>query len=518
MLLAFILLLMAGLGAAIFHIIRMRRTMARDADARAREAQREHARNHVLELLAKGAPLAQVLESIVRGAEQERPGLICSIQLLDAGGKSLYTGAAPSLPDFYNDALNGAEIGLGAGSFGTAAFTGQRVVVGDISAHPYWADYQALAQQAGLGACWAEVIRHASGRVLGVISVYHRVPHRPDAGEIRLIEQAANLAEIALGRAHADLALQENEQMLLDILENVSAHIYLKDPQGRYLFANRLLRERYAAPMEEIEGYDDGKFFDAGTAAALRADEQRALQEGKPLETEETLTNQLTGLTQVFLTVRIPLKREDGSIYALCGISTDITERKDVEEHMQHMAQYDNLTHLPNRALFDDRLKVSLAAAQRNGARLALMFIDLDKFKPVNDTYGHGVGDLLLREVALRIQECLRESDTAARVGGDEFVVLLPAVECEHDARLVGGKILDALNRPFLIGAHRLRIGGSIGVAIFPEHGAEERHLVKSADTAMYHAKKSGRNNVKVYHPELRAPELRAPELRTKVK
>ncbi len=503
--LAFILLLMAGLAAAIFHIRRMQRAMAREAELRAREAQREQARNRVLELMARGAPLGEVLEAIVRGVEQENPGLLCSIQLLDSARERLYTGAAPSLPDSYNDALNGVEIGMGAGSFGTAAFSGQRVVVEEIASHPYWVEYKEAAAKAGLASCWAEVIRFAGSRVLGVVAVYHRAPHKPDAAEIRLVGQAANLAEIALGRAHADLPLQENEQMLLEILENVSAHICMKDPEGRYLFANRLLRERFAAPMEEITGYDDSKFFDAGAAAAMRADELKVLEEGKALETEETLTNQLTGLTQVFLTVKIPLKREDGSIYALCGISTDITERKDVEEHMQHMAQYDNLTHLPNRALFDDRLKVSLAAAQRNGVRLALMFIDLDKFKPVNDTYGHGVGDLLLKEVALRIQDCLRESDTAARVGGDEFVVLLPAVESERDAKVVGKKILEALNRPFLLSGHKLKIGGSIGVAIFPDHGEEERHLVRSADTAMYHAKKNGRNNVKIYHPELQA-------------
>jgi diguanylate cyclase (GGDEF)-like protein len=213
----------------------------------------------------------------------------------------------------------------------------------------------------------------------------------------------------------------------------------------------------------------------------------------------------LTRETQVFLTVKIPLRYEDGTIYALCGISTDITERKDIEEHMQHMAQYDALTHLPNRALFNDRLHQAIAAAQRNKARLALMFIDLDKFKPVNDTYGHGVGDLLLKEVALRIQDCLRESDTAARIGGDEFVILLPAIETQQDASKVGEKILHALNQPFALAGHTLNISGSIGVAVYPEHGKDEKLLVKSADIAMYHAKKNGRNNVKMYERGLQA-------------
>ena len=121
----------------------------------------------------------------------------------------------------------------------------------------------------------------------------------------------------------------------------------MKDSQGRYLFANRLLREQFAAPMEEIVGYDDNKFFDADTAASMRKDDLRVLLEGETLQTEETNLNILTGVTNVFLSVKLPLRREDGSIYALCGISTDITERKEVEEHMRHMAQYDGLTHLP---------------------------------------------------------------------------------------------------------------------------------------------------------------------------
>jgi len=502
------MLMAVSLAAAAFYIMRIKRILARDIADREQSERREKTRNHVLELLAHGASLAAILEAIVRGVEQEQPDMLCSILLLDSEGKYLVTGAAPSLPGFYNDALNGTEIGIGVGSFGTAAFTDQRVIVEDIQTHPYWADYKVIAGKAGLRACWAEPIRFApgrfaSGKVLGAFAIYHRHAHQPTEDEILLIGQAANLAEIALGRSHADQALKENETMLSDILENVSAYIYMKDPHGRYLFANRLLRERFAAPMEEIVGYDDNKFFDADTAVNMHKDDLRVLKDGKTMEAEETLVNMLTGVTQVFMTVKLPLRREDGSIYALCGISTDITERKDIEEHMQHMAQYDALTHLPNRALFEDRLKLALAAAQRNSTRLALMFIDLDKFKPVNDTYGHGVGDLLLKDVALRIQDCLRESDTAARIGGDEFVILLPAIETELDAGKVGGKILDALNRPFVLAGHTLKIGSSTGVAVYPDHGSEEKLLVKSADIAMYYAKKNGRNNVKIYHPEL---------------
>jgi diguanylate cyclase (GGDEF)-like protein/PAS domain S-box-containing protein len=505
MVLALTLLLAGCITATVFYIIFIRRRLARDIAGRLQSEQREKTRNHVLELLAHGAPLATILGAIVRGVEQERPDMLCSIMLLDSEGTHLLNGAAPSLPDFYNDAIDGFGIGIGAGSFGTTAFTGQRVIVEDVQTHPYWTPYKELTARAGLGACWSEPIRSASGRVLGTFAIYHHQAHRPTDEEIRLIERTANLAEIALGRSHADQALKESEKQLSDILESVTAYIYLKDTNGRYLFANRLLREWFSAPMEEIVGYDDNKFYDADTAARMRDEDLRVLQHGETLQSEETNLNMLTKVAKVFMTVKLPLRSEDGSIYALCGISTDITERKDIEEHMQHMAQYDALTHLPNRALFNDRLQQAIAAAQRNKARLALMFIDLDKFKPVNDTYGHGVGDLLLKEVALRIQDCLRESDTAARIGGDEFVILLPAIETQQDASMVGEKILHALNQPFALAGHILNISGSIGVAVYPEHGKDEKLLVKSADIAMYHAKKNGRNNVKMFQRGLQA-------------
>jgi diguanylate cyclase (GGDEF)-like protein/PAS domain S-box-containing protein len=503
--LVFFLLLVGGIAAAAasFYIIRIKRRLAGDIAERKLSEQREQTRNHVLELLAHGAPLATILGAIVRGVEQEQPDMLCSIMLLDSEGERLLNGAAPSLPDFYNAAIDGFGIGIGAASFGTAAFTGQRVIVEDVQTHPYWAPYKDLTARAGLGACWSEPIRSASGKVLGTFAIYHRQAHHPDDEEIRLIEQTANLAEISLSRSRADQALKEKEKQLFDILENVTAYIYMKDTRGRYLFANRRLCERFAAPTEEVVGYDDSKFYDADTAANMRKDDLRVLQQGETLQVEETITNMLTGVMQVFMTVKIPLRHGDGSIYALCGISTDISERKDFENDIQHIAQHDALTHLPNRALFNDRLKQAIAAAHRNKGRIALMFIDLDKFKPVNDTYGHGVGDLLLKEVALRIQDCLRESDTAARIGGDEFVILLPAIETQQAAGKVGEKILHVLNQPFALAGHTLNISGSIGVAVYPEHGKDEKLLVKSADIAMYHAKKNGRNNVKMYQKGL---------------
>jgi len=177
----------------------------------------------------------------------------------------------------------------------------------------------------------------------------------------------------------------------------------------------------------------------------------------------------------------------------------DITERKLANERMKHLATYDMLTDLPNRALLEDRLRQAMVAAQREYSSVGLMFIDLDKFKPINDTYGHGVGDQVLREAARRMKQCVRASDTVARVGGDEFIVLLPEVESEADARWVAEKIRNELTQVMLLAGLKLQISSSIGIALFPEHGGDEATLLKCADMAMYQAKQAGRDNVQVF-------------------
>ena len=179
-------------------------------------------------------------------------------------------------------------------------------------------------------------------------------------------------------------------------------------------------------------------------------------------------------------------------------------ELRESEARFRHQAQHDSLTSLPNLGLFQDRLQQALALAKRNKMRLALMFLDLDQFKPINDTLGHQVGDLLLKAVSQRLQEGIRETDTVARIGGDEFVILLPAIEDEKHALILAEKIRHLLSESFdLAGGHSLSISSSIGVAIYPEYGSDEVQLLKNADGAMYRAKQCGRNKVQLFQPEI---------------
>jgi diguanylate cyclase (GGDEF)-like protein/PAS domain S-box-containing protein len=496
-----LVLLISLLG---YYIYRIKLKLARSISKSKLAELHESTRSKILEQLAHGAPLEDVLKKILTSVEQSEHDVLCCFSLLDRQGKHLLTGASLRLPDFFIAALHGMEVGVGMASSGTAAFTGQRVIVSDLKNHPYWSAYSDVAQRANLSSCWSVPIHSASGKVLGTFDRYHQDSRTANEDDLLQMEKTANIAAIALDRHNTDSALKDSEKLLSDILENVSAYIYMKDIQGRYLYANRPLREMFNAPMEEIVGYQDSKFYDAATAANMRQSDLQVLQNGVSLRSEETNPNPLTGQTSVYLTIKLPLRHKDGSIYALCGISTDITEQKEIEEHIRHMAQFDALTNLPNRALFNDRLQHSFATSKRSHEHFGLLFIDLDKFKPINDTFGHAVGDMLLKEASQRMQNCVRESDTVARVGGDEFVVLLASLKHDNDAQDIAEKIRHSLNQPFNIAGHTLNISSSIGAALYPAHGDNEKELIKHADLAMYYAKENGRNNVTLYHDGLR--------------
>lgn len=193
------------------------------------------------------------------------------------------------------------------------------------------------------------------------------------------------------------------------------------------------------------------------------------------------------------------VRNEQGAVSNYIALFSDITERRASFDRIQHLAHYDALTHLPNRALLNDLIDVAVAGAKRTHAKFAVIFLDLDRFKNVNDTMGHHVGDILLQAVAERLQKCVRESDTVARLGGDEFVILLNNVNEENDVALVAQKVIDLIGKPFMIAGYQADIGCSIGISIYPTHGSDRFTLLRQADAAMYLAKEKGRNNFQFF-------------------
>ncbi len=329
--------------------------------------QRNH--NLVLAQIAADDPLGEIMTSILQGVEHINPELKCSILLVDQDRNCFSLAAAPSLPGFYCDAIDGLILESTLGAFGEAAATGQRSITPDIQAHPNWSGFREIAAQAHLASCWAEPIVNHCDQVLGVFAIYKSRIGTPASDEIKLIEESVYLAEIAIERKLSLEALRKSEEL------------------------HRLL------------------------------------------------------------------------------------------------AKHDSLTGLPNRALFDDRLQQALGYCKRHERVLAVMLLDLDKFKPVNDHHGHAIGDELLKQVAQRLLSCVRSSDTVARIGGDEFVILLHQIDDLAHANIVSEKIRQALGRIFFIGELRIQIGCSIGTAFYPQDGSDARELTQIADQRMYQQK-----------------------------
>ena len=312
--------------------------------------------------------------------------------------------------------------------------------------------------------------------------------------------------QVAQQTAH----MKSTEVRLNTILNSVDAFIYIKDPQLRYQYANSKVCELFNLPMDQVVGKTDSVFFDAATATKLRVNDLRVIERGERVEEEEVNRSADGAVEHSYVTVKLPLRDADGNIYALCGISTDITKRKQAEEVIHQLAFYDPLTGLPNRRLLQDRVQQLLTTLTRTPHGAALMFIDVDNFKDINDTLGHDMGDALLRQMAQRMGECIRAQDTLARQGGDEFVVMLVDLarqqdEAASEAQRVAQKLLTRLNEPYALGARQYQGSVSIGVALVDTQAPSREELFKQADLAMYQAKAAGRNALRFFNPAMQA-------------
>ena len=292
-----------------------------------------------------------------------------------------------------------------------------------------------------------------------------------------------------------------------------------RDPACRRIEGNPYMaRLMGLSPTQNISlSASDGE-GQAGTSARLFRDGRPLASEELPMQRaaaqgEEVVDMEMDVVREgqkvaTIVGYAAPLFDETGRPRGAIGASLDITERKRAEEQVKSLAYHDALTGLPNRRLFQDRLSVAVAQAHRNSQRLAVLFLDLDRFKPVNDALGHAVGDRLIQDVAERLRTCLREGDTVARLGGDEFTLLLPGVAQVVDAARVAEKVLDSLRVPFLIEGREVFATASIGISLYPEDGRDADTLVKNADAAMYRAKQQGRDNYQVCAPALNATAL----------
>ncbi len=296
-----------------------------------------------------------------------------------------------------------------------------------------------------------------------------------------------------------------NEETLLSLqkaVENMQTGVTITAPEGIILYANRA--------EAEMHGYEVSELI--GKAVRLLAPPETWRSRDQPLMSKferETTNIRKDGSAFPVLLKSAFVTNPEGNVIAIVTTSDDITERKRNEETIRKMAFHDQLTGLPNRALFNDRLMNELGHARRQHNVLAVMFIDLDRFKIINDTKGHTVGDLLLRAVAERLRKTVREVDTVSRLSGDEFVLLFPDVKSKDNIAAIARKILDRLSSVFTVDGRDLYVSASIGISLFPEHADDGEGLLKKADMSMYYAKSQGRNNYQFFNPFIDADAIR---------
>ncbi len=329
--------------------------------------------------------------------------------------------------------------------------------------------------------------------------------------ELNRAKQRAESINVELGEkntkleiAHARLRISETR--LQTILDNSPIAIWMVDINGKYQFINKTFCNAMGRSESEILCANHlSEVMEPEAAAACIKSDRECLEQDYPHLSQETLTF-VDGKPHLLEVTKVKFRDDQENITGIIGVGIDITERKAAEEEIRSLAFYDPLTCLPNRRLLMDRLKYALAASVRTGREGALLFIDLDNFKNLNDTHGHDMGDVLLQQVAKRLEACVRQGDTVSRLGGDEFVLMLEdlsndAIEAAKQTEFIAEKVLAVLNHPYLLGSCEYHSTPSIGAALFCGHQQTTEELMKQADTAMYQAKKAGRNAFRFYDP-----------------
>jgi len=659
--------------------------IAYDITVRRRDEALLEGQNQLLEMVSSGMLLSEILTALVRFIEEQSPGMLGSILLLDEDGVHVRHGAAPSLPAEFIAAVDGQPIGPIAGSCGTAAYRKQAVYVEDIATDPLWENYKTAALPHGLRASWSTPIFDAQGQVLGTFAMYYRRPGLPKKEHLQLIDTATHIAAIAISHYRKEEALCESEARYRQLFEYAPDGIAISDFEGYYHDANvsmcRMLgytrdemlelnaadivssteKQHIESARDGIKASSDyqrewqfrrkdGSVFSAEVKATMMPDGKvlgmiRDITERKTAEAKmQRLTQLYAALSQCnqaivrcsdeaellpiicqdavkfggmkmawigmiepasmlvkpvssfgsgteFLdgievsidemnptgrgptgtaireirpvwcqdfqhdpslaawheraakfgwgaVASLPLYRNGvvigsfilyaGEAYAfdesvqalLVEMAMDISfalnrfdnenQRKLAEEKAHYLAFYDSLTGLPNRRLLMDRLEHALDSSARIARSGALLIIDLDNFKSLNDNLGHHVGDLYLQQIAQRLTTCVRDGDTVARLGGDEFVVLLEnlseqPLEAATQTEVIGEKVLASLSQPYQLETLQYQGTTSIGATLFTGYSLATEELLKQADIAMYQAKKAGRNAVRFFDQQMQA-------------
>ncbi|AQZ95861.1 putative bifunctional diguanylate cyclase/phosphodiesterase [Halopseudomonas phragmitis] len=456
--------------------------------------------NSILDMIATDRHLDEILCAICQMLDAQFPEVFSSILLADAEGKRLLSGAAPGLPVEYSQAIHGMAIGPQEGTCGTAAFRRELVVTEDIARDPSWERFRSLALRHNLHSCWSVPLLSHQGRVLGTFALYQNRAQAPDETQIQRLGCAAQLAAIAIRRECDGRRLEESEQRFRSLFTYNPNPVFVLDLDGKIQSANPaglklkpytttdLIGHHFVNLVVEEDLHRASRHFSAACAGKSQRFEARVRD-----ESDRLLTMDISNLPIMV----------NGEVIGVFGVVRDISKQKHYERELSFNACHDRLTGLLNRVSLEDRLVLDCHISRRHKRRLAILCIDLDGFKSINDSLGHSVGDQVLIEVAQRMAQQVRPSDTIVRMGGDEFIVLLPNLLRDDDVVPVVERLMSGIARPYCIQGIDLHVSASIGITMSDGYIEQPMQLIQQADMAMYKAKQQGRNHFQWYTSDL---------------
>ncbi|MEO3735588.1 sensor domain-containing phosphodiesterase [Shewanella baltica] len=466
----------------------------------------------ILSMLLNGAPLHEILHALVLKIEAQKIGTRGSILLLSGDGKRLLLGAAPHLPDSYNQAINGVEIGPNVGSCGTAAYFAKRVIVEDIATHPYWENYKELPLRAGLKSCWSEPIKDTQGKVLGTFAMYYDTIKSPTELDLELISEAARLASLAIERSRA----MEFQRLAVKIFDRLPLALVISNSDDSVLYANPAFKHIVLPQDIDIANFNPKMFLSASQSNELVGLFEHLAQ-------DKMWQGELVGLRgngeEFYLDLIVTTFREPNGLQpCFAWLFSDISERKKAAQLIKYQANNDSLTGLANRnALFKQIQSFITSDSLTPG--FSFMLMDLDNFKQVNDTHGHDKGDALLVQVVRQICECLNDTMVFARLGGDEFALLLPGIVNQKELAQLAETINKHVAKRYVLADGKgVYSSVSIGIARFPEDALDLEQLLNCADQAMYISKANGRNRYHFFTEQMQLNAERIASLHNQLK
>jgi len=397
----------------------------------------------------------------------------------------------------------------GRGPTGTAIRKNQPFWCQDYQHDPATTPWHAWGARFGWGGS-AALPLHRNGVVVGAFNLYSSEANAFDQAARNLLVEIAMAIDFALNSIEREVQRKQAEdewRKLSQVVEQSPNAIFITDLDGNIEYANAAFVQNTGYSLAEVIGKKPSLLKSDKTPDDTYREMWAHLTRGESWQGE--LINKRKDGTECIELVKIsPIRQADGRITHYMSIKEDITERKRAEERIQYLANFDALTGLPNRAQLEGHVKYAISLVQRSQGELALMFLDLDNFKDINDTLGHTVGDALLIELAKRLQLVLRDEDTVSRLGGDEFIFLLPVTDATGAAQ-VAQKLLDIINQPYQVEQYNLNLTASIGIALYPGDGLDLETLSKRADTAMYRVKQEGRHGYRFFTAEMQARTTR---------